>query len=115
MGAVPGTSSTLAALKIFIDPDPNLDAADHLLYGSGDLGHDGGRRVENGRGGRGGRQAATNVLVPGDHGGDDHDHDDTEPRVNSSLVEILDSHQCRIFPYGQYSMKCYDISSSLPC
>ena len=35
------------------------------MYGGGYLGHDGGGRVEDGRGGWGGGQAAADVLVPG--------------------------------------------------
>ena len=35
------------------------------MYGGGYLGHDGGGRVEDGRGGGGGGQAAADVLVPG--------------------------------------------------
>ena len=40
-------------------------ALPHLMYGGGYLGHDGGGRVEDGRGGGGGGQAAADVLVPG--------------------------------------------------
>ena len=43
----------------------------HLLDGSRYLRHDGGGRVEDGGRGRGGRQPAADVLVPGGQCGDD--------------------------------------------
>ena len=79
MGAVPATASTLPALLIKINPHPYPDPDQHLLYGGGYLRHDGGGRVEDGRGGRGSWQTAADVLVPAntnadcDHDGGDHD------------------------------------------
>ena len=75
MGTVPATTSALPALWNTINPIPDPDADPHphrhLLYGGGYLCHDGGGRVEDGRGGRGGWQPAANVLVPDKHSDDD--------------------------------------------
>ena len=77
MGAVPASTSALPTLSIIINPHSHSDQ--HLLYGGGYLRHDGGGRVEDGRGGRGSWQTAADVLVPAntntdcDHDGGDHD------------------------------------------
>ena len=76
MGAVPATASALPTLLIKINPHSHSEQ--HLLYGGGYLGHDGGGRVEDGRGGRGSWQTAADVLVPDNTNAHCHDGRDQD-------------------------------------